>query len=67
MSDYVVTVCSACRCASCWHGVFMCERSRGASTVDVPASVLATEDREHEFYFSEANLRDVCGQIRYLT
>lgn len=30
----IVTVCSACRRAACWQGEFMCDDSRGASTVD---------------------------------
>ena len=67
MSDYLVTVCSACRCASCWHGEFMCERSRDASTVEVRASELRGEDREHPSNFAPERLREVCGDVRYVS
>ncbi len=63
--DYYVIVCSACRCASCWHGESLCQASRTAGTVEVRASELRREDREHPSYFSEAKLREVCGSVRY--
>lgn len=63
--DYYVTVCDKCRTASCWHGEFMCQRSRSAGTIDVLASVLRQEDREHASWFSEENLMNVCGHVRY--
>lgn len=66
MSDYLVTICSVCRCASCWHGEFLCEESRDAGTVDVLASVLRGEDREHPDHFSIAKLTEVCGSVRYV-
>lgn len=63
--DYLVRVCSSCRCASCWHGEFFCDKARSASTVDVLASVLAVEHREHPSHFSEDKIREVCGSVRY--
>lgn len=63
--DYYVTVCSACRCASCWHAEFMCQRSQTAGTIEVLASVLRGEDREHPSYYSVTKLREVCGDVRY--
>lgn len=54
-----------CRCASCWHGDFMCQEAQNASTVDIPASVLRREDREHPDQFAEAKLTEVCGSVRY--
>ena len=63
--DYWVTVCDACRTASCWHGVFMCQASARAGTTDVLASVLHAEDREHRDNYSEAALQRVCGSVRY--
>ena len=30
-----VTVCSECLRASCWHGVFMCDKSTNAGTMDL--------------------------------
>lgn len=47
MSELTVTVCDSCRTASCWHGKFMCDRSSGAGTIDLPLSVLQAEAREH--------------------
>lgn len=64
--DYYVTVCSACRRASCWHGERLCEDSRNAGTVEVSASVLRTEQREHPSYFADRRLRKVCGSVRYV-
>ncbi len=66
-TDYWVTVCSACRCASCWHGEFMCGWGRTASTVEMLASVLRIEGREHRDNFSEEKLKAVCGSVRYAT
>lgn len=63
--DYYVTVCSVCRCASCWHGEFRCDASRGAGTVEVLASELLREKREHRSHFSIGKLREVCGGVRY--
>lgn len=65
-TDYWITVCSACRCASCWHGEFVCDRARGAATTQTLASVLSCEDREHPSNFSEDRLRAVCGTVRYV-
>lgn len=62
----MVTVCSACRCASCWHGEFMCDSSRCAGTIDVLASELRGEYREHPSNFSVEKLREVCGSVRTL-
>mgnify|MGYP006935498535 CR=1 FL=1 len=64
MKDYYVTVCAACRCASCWHGEFFCGRARSTGTVDVLASVLAVENNEHRNHFSRRNVIRVCGAIR---
>jgi hypothetical protein len=63
-ADYWVTVCSECRCAACWHGEFLCERALVSGTVDVLASVLRREDREHRSNFAVAKLRKVCGVVR---
>jgi hypothetical protein len=44
----------------------MCMSSRNASTIEVKASDLRAESREHEDNYSEVKLRDVCGSVRYL-
>ena len=59
--DYIVIVCSVCRTASCWHGEFMCEASRSAGIVKVPASKLRVEDREHPCNYSVAKILEVYG------
>lgn len=64
MSDYWVTVCEVCRTASCWHNKFLCERSATAGLVDVPASVLRTEDREHPTHYSRERVLAVCGEVK---
>ncbi len=64
MKDHRVTVCAACRCASCWHGEFFCEKAQSAGTVEVLASVLAAENNEHRHHFSRRNVMRVCGAIQ---
>jgi hypothetical protein len=66
MSDYLVTVCSACKKASCWHGDFFCEESGSAGTVDIPASQLAKMLLEHPSCYSTKRLLEVCGTVRYV-
>ncbi len=67
MTDYYVTVCSVCRCASCWHGELMCDSARYAGTIEVLASVLRGEDREHASNFTIRKLEAVCGHVRRAT
>jgi len=62
--DYYVTVCKECRTASCWHGEFMCQKAQHADVVDVLASVLCAENREHPENYSREKLLDVCGVVR---
>jgi hypothetical protein len=62
-ADYMVTVCAACRCASCWHGEFYCEASRSAGLVAARASELRSERREHTDHFSRQKLFDVTGTV----
>ena len=63
--DYWVTVCSVCRRACCWHGMFMCDEAVGAGTVDVRASQLRKENNgEHPSYYSRESLIKHCGNVR---
>lgn len=64
--DYWVTVCAACRCASCWHAEFFCASARTASTTEAKASLLRDEDREHPSNYSVDKIREVCGSVRYV-
>lgn len=61
--DRIVTVCSACLTASCWHGEMMCEDSRGAGTVSMPARELDKLGREHPSAYSVEKVRRVCGVL----
>lgn len=60
--DYLVTVCDKCRMASCWHGTFMCQQSDDAGTIEVLASTLDGEGREHPTYYSVKRLTAITGQ-----
>lgn len=46
-----VTVCANCLCASCWHGIFMCDEAKHAGTVEKTVEELRKLDREHESYY----------------
>lgn len=61
-TDRKVTVCSACLTASCWHGKFMCDRSRNASTIRVSRSTLDKLGKEHPDNYSDERLLEVCGE-----
>jgi hypothetical protein len=61
--DHIVTVCSACRTANCWHGEFMCQAAATASTERILASSLRKLKIEHPSNYSVAKLRQVCGHV----
>lgn len=63
-SDYLVTVCAACRTAACCPGEFYCQSAKIAGTADIPASVLRQEKNEHPGNFSRRKLTEVCGAVR---
>lgn len=42
-----IVVCAECLQASCWHGVFMCDRSRTADIVEMPIERLREMALEH--------------------
>lgn len=46
-----IAVCSACKRASCFQGVFFCEEARGASVACLSIEVLRALDREHRDYW----------------
>lgn len=45
--DYEVTVCAACKCASCWSGKFVCDDFGTAGTTRILASKLDEMFLEH--------------------
>jgi len=46
-----VIVCDKCFAASCWQGVFMCEESRNAGTVEKTINELLKLNIEHQSFF----------------
>ena len=52
-TDRLVTVCSACLCASCWQGIFYCQDYKTAGTMRLPVSELHALGREHPDYWRE--------------
>jgi len=46
-----ITVCSACKRACCWCGIFMCEDARGSSTVEITIAQARILDRENPDYW----------------
>lgn len=48
-----VTVCSVCLRASCWQGVELCDKARGASTLEYPVRTLRKLAKEPESYWQE--------------
>lgn len=56
-----VTVCSACLCASCWHGIFSCQGYQDADVADLSVAELDALGREHPSYYSAEQVREVTG------
>ena len=52
VAKYTVTVCEACRRASCWQGEFYCEEYRTAGTVQETRSALALLALESKHYWT---------------
>ena len=48
--DPLITVCDRCLAASCWQGIFMCQESQEAGTIQLRKSVLISMNREHTDY-----------------
>lgn len=63
--DSKVIVCAECLTASCWHGVFMCDKARGADVVVMTVSELRAlpddGNREHEDNWSDAKMIEIYG------
>jgi hypothetical protein len=45
--DELITVCDQCLTATCWHGVFMCDKAVGAGLTQRKRSELLALNREH--------------------
>lgn len=61
--DYLVTVCAECLMACCWHGEYMCEKSKTANVTKVPVSRLRELNREHPSHYSPERLLAVTGEL----
>lgn len=46
-----ITVCSSCLQASCWQGIFMCEKAKFSSTIEKTIEELQSLDLEHSDYW----------------
>lgn len=55
--DRLVTVCSACKQASCWQALFYCDKYLTAGTVDLPVRRLKELGLENPCYWSIPHLR----------
>lgn len=60
-TERMVTVCDQCLCASCWHGIFMCDRAQNAGTVEKPVSELRRLGYEDRSYYSVDAIKRVYG------
>jgi hypothetical protein len=60
-ADRRVTVCAECLRASCWHGEFMCDKSRGADVTTRTVRELDALGYEHAEHYSSARVREVEG------
>ena len=46
----MITVCDHCLTASCWQGIFMCDKARDAGIVKKSRQELIALNREHHSY-----------------
>lgn len=58
----LVLVCSACLCASCWHGEFYCQEYLQANTEWKTVGELDALKREHRSHYSKKKIKAVYGQ-----
>lgn len=49
--DELITVCDQCFLASCWQGIFMCDKSRDAGITEKSRKELRALNKEHECYW----------------
>ncbi len=62
MDDRIVTVCSECFRASCWHGEDFCREYRTAGTVEMTSKDLDELGLEPKDNYSAAKIAKVCGE-----
>jgi hypothetical protein len=59
-TDYIL-VCSECKRASCWRGLFMCEEARGAGSVAIKVEQLRELGLEDPSYWASDAGQKVAG------
>ena len=60
-NDKLITVCDACFCATCWHGIFLCDDAYGAGTVEKTVKELKNLNVEHPCYWADKHLNKIMG------
>jgi hypothetical protein len=50
--EELITVCDNCYRASCWHGIFMCDDSDIAGTIELSRRELLRINKEHPDYIT---------------
>lgn len=68
IDEYPVTVCSECHRASCWQGIFLCDKAREAGTVELMVAdlhSLGIENPEYWFKSPQTGAIDQSALARY--
>ena len=58
----IIQVCAKCLDAACYHGEFLCDEARNASTVKKTVRELRKLAHEHEEHWSDDKLAAVYGE-----
>lgn len=48
-----ITACDACKQASCWQGIFFCDKYQSAGTMELTVAELRQLDLEHPSYWAK--------------
>lgn len=64
--ERLITVCSECFRASCWHGDFFCDAYRTAGLVKKGERELERLAVEHPSYYAQARIEKICGSTEYV-
>jgi hypothetical protein len=52
----MITVCAECKRSACWQGMFLCDESHDASTIDLPRWKLDELKLEHPSWYSDKEI-----------
>ena len=56
-----IVVCSECKMATCWYGLFMCDKAQSAGVVEMTIRALRKLKREHPSYWTEEAVKKYTG------